>query len=153
MLTTYGQGQIRSQVQSDAYLTLVTIHTSPVYRLVNNIEDLTSRGNVFTAIPMSFDFSSDDGETIQTIKLNIDNISLEMIDWVRSLTDEVQVTIETVFSGNLDVPEITISNMTIKLIDYDAFTISATLSAADDLNQQIPSDEYTPLQWAGLYDA
>ncbi len=145
--------QIRALNKDQAVLILVTINdgTGTPLRLVNNIKDVVSRTNTFTAFPMSIDVSPDDGDTLQTVQLTIDNASLEMVDWVRTLTNPVPVIIETVFSGSLDTVELSLTNLVIRNIKYNTTSITANLMADDDLNQQIPSDTYNSYDFAGLF--
>jgi len=119
--------------------------------MVNNNVNVVSRGNTFTAMPLSVELSPDDGDTMPSARVIFDNITLEAIDWVRALTTPIEITIETIFSGEFDVVEQSISNLLINKITYDQFSITAVLSADDDLNQALPSDRYTALQWPGLY--
>lgn len=152
-LTVNSQNQIRSREKDQAVLLLITI--SPpgfdVVRIVDNTVDVTSNGNLFTALPLKVKITPDDGETLQRVTLTLDNISLELIDWVRTLTYPIPVTLETVFSGQLDVVEQSISDLIIKQIEYTSQTITATLFADDDFNQKIPSDTYNPLEFPGIF--
>jgi hypothetical protein len=152
-LSVNAQGQIRSRETDQAVLLLVTISPDgfdPVY-LVNNTVDITSRGQVYTALPLTVKVTPDDGETLQRVTLTLDNISLELIDWVRTLTYPIPVVLETIFSGNPDVVEQSISDLIIKQIEYNVQSITATLFADDDFNQKLPSDTYNPLEFPGLF--
>lgn len=143
--------QIRNRETKQAVLMLVTIYEGTPLRLVNNLVDVVSRGNTFTAFPLSINVSADDGETLQTVNLVLDNVSLEMVDWIRTITSPVSVTIETIFSGDLNTVEQSISDLVIREISYNANTIIATLMADDDLNQKIPSDTFNSLDFPGLF--
>lgn len=152
-LSTNAQEQIRSREKAQAVLLLLTISppAHSVVRLVDNLEDITSNGNVFKAFPFKIDLSADDGQTLQTVRLLIDNVSLEMVDWMRGVTDPIPVTIQTIFSGTPDTIEQQISDLVIREVKYNATTITATLFADDDLNQIVPSDTYNSNNFAGLF--
>lgn len=150
-VTAHGQEQLRGPNQPEAYLVLITILSPTPRRIVNNNVDIISRGDTFIGLPFEIEFSQDDGESIQQISIYLDNISLEEIEWIRTLTTPVPILIETIFSGTPEIVERSISNMVIRLIDYDAFSITSTVSADDDLNQSVPSDIYSALEWQGLY--
>ena len=153
-LSNGGVAHVRSHNVASPYLMLVTIDTGAggLVRFVNNNVNVPSRGNTFVALPVSLSISSDDGESVRSADLTLDNVTLELIDWVRSLTEEVPVIIEMVFGDSPDTVESSISNLVIKEATYDDFSITATLSADDDLNQKVPSDTYNALQWQGLHD-
>lgn len=145
--------QITARDKEQAVLLLVTL--SPpgfdVVRIVNNLVDITSNGEIFIALPLKVDLSVDDGKTLQTVKLTIDNVTLEMIEWVRSVTDPIPVLIQTIFSGEPDIIEQQISDLVIRNIKYDSHTIEGTLLADDDLNQTVPSDTYNSNHYPGLF--
>lgn len=147
------QEQIRAREKPQAVLMLVTL-SPPGFsdiRLVNNLTDITSNGNVFKAFPISVNLSADDGETLQTAKLTIDNVTLEMIDWVRAVVDPIPVIIQTIFSGSPDIIEQQLSDLVLRQITYDSTTIVGSLFADDDLNQMVPSDTYNSRDFAGLF--
>lgn len=152
-LSNNAQIQARARETTEAVLTLVTI--SPVgfsiVRLVNNTIDITSRGNVYTALPLTIQYSPDDGESLKEYQLILDNIDLDLITWVRSITTPIPVVIETVFSGDLDTVEQSVSSLSIRKVVYTSTSIKASLTVNDDLNQKIPSDSYDPLKFKGLF--
>jgi AAA+ superfamily predicted ATPase len=145
--------QITAREKDQAVLLLVTIFPPgfPVIRIVNNLENITSNGEVFNAFPVRIDLSIDDGKTMQTVKMTIDNVTLEMIEWLRTVTSPIPVTIQTIFSGSPDIIEQQISDLIIRNIRYNAMTIEATLMADDDLNQKVPSDTFNNYDFPGLY--
>jgi len=151
MASVNAQSQIRSRDKDQAVLMLITIYDGTPVRLVNNLVDITSRGNVYTAMPLQVDTSPDDGETLQTVDLKIDNVSLEMIDWARTLVAPIQVSIELIFSGDTETVEQSISDLVIRSVQYDSMSIMAQLMADDDLNQLIPSDIYDAIGFPGLF--
>ena len=152
-LSTGAVEQIRSREKEQAVLTLVTISppAKPVVRLVDNTEDVTSNGNLFTGFPVRVDLSADDGDTLQQVVLVFDNTTLEMIDWLRSVAEPIPVTLQTIFSDTPNTIEQSISDLIIRKVTYTANSITAVLLADDDLNQAIPSDIYDALSYPGLY--
>ena len=152
-ISVNAEGQVRSRDKDQAVLMLVTISPSgfDTVRIVDNTVDITSRGQVYVALPLKVQITADDGETLQRITLTLDNISLDLITWVRSLTYPIPVTIETIFSKDPDTIEQSISDMVIKQIEYTSQNIVATLFADDDFNQKVPSDTYNPIEFPGLF--
>jgi len=143
--------QSRQREKEQAVFNLLTVYEGTPLRLVDNLTDVVSNGNTFSAFGFSVEFSPNDGETLQTIQLVFDNTTLEMIDWIRSFTSPIPIKLETVFSGDLDYVEQSISELVIRSVKYDVKSITATLSADDDVNQLLPSDTYNSLDWPGLF--
>lgn len=147
------KSQIATVDKDQAVLLLVTILPPgfAAIRIVNNLVDIESNGQTFTAFPLSIELSADDGETLQSVRLKVDNVTLEMITWLRSITDPIPVILQTVFSDEPDIIEQQISDLVIREVKYDALNIEATLYADDDLNQAIPSDTYNSNEFPGLF--
>lgn len=145
--------QITAREKNQAVLLLVTMYPTgfPIIRIVNDLVPITSNGFVFSPFPVTVDLSADDGKTLQTVKLMIDNVSLEMIEWVRTVTDPIPVKVQTIFSGSPDIIEQQISDLLIRNIKYNSHSIEGTLFADDDLNQLVPSDTYNSNHFPGLF--
>ena len=50
-----------------------------------------------------------------------------------------------------DTYEISLRDLQIRDITYDAATIKATLTADDFLNSRFPADSYTPSEFPGIF--
>jgi hypothetical protein len=147
------KSQFNKQESEDPFLLLVTLSHANFgdVRFVNNTEDITSRGNVYTAFPIKITLPQDDDEIVPTIKLSMDNVSLELIDEIRSVTDPIDVKVEAILASAPDVIEIDYSNLKIRSIDYDLQTINAILFFDDILNTAIPSEKYDPQTNPGIF--
>ncbi len=145
--------QLYIQESDDPFLTLLTIsHASfATLYLVNNVEDVVSNGITFTSFPVSITLPADDGETLRTVTLTLDNASLELMEEFRSITDPMDVKLEMVLASNPDLVEIELSELKIKNISYTASTITATLYMDDFLNTELTSEKYTPANFPGLF--
>jgi len=111
--------------------------------LVNNRESITSDFQVYTAYPFNIVLGNDDGEKLQTVKLTFDNIDVALVEVIRSITESPDITISVVLSDYLDDVEIEITNLKLREVTYDAYTISGILYADDILNQRWPKDQIT----------
>lgn len=143
-----------SQTSSDPFLMLVTMShesfASTLY-LVNNIEDVTSNGQVYTAFPMKVVLPTDDGTSVREVKLQMDNVSLELIDEIRSVITPIDVKVEMILASTPDTIEMDLGELRIKNITYDGKGISASLYLDDFLNTELPSEKYTPEIYVGIY--
>ena len=145
--------QMYGQVSDDPFLMLLEVsHPSfdTVY-LVNNTVDQTSRGNVYRAFPMQIKLPSDDGETTREVSIDFDNVSLELIAELRSVTTPMNVKIEMVLASNLDSVELSLEDLKMSSINYDEKKISARLYLDDFLNTELTSEKYEPSNFPGLF--
>ena len=148
--------QMFLQESSDPFLMLITI-THPDFatiRLVNNNEDITFNGNLFTALAMKIVLPTDDGESVPKMQIALDNVPLELIDEFRSTTTPATVMIEAILASTAATAtqaEITIADLAIGGIDYNNRNITANLVLNDFLNQRIPGEVYSPQYYPGMF--
>jgi len=145
--------ELTGQESSDPFLTLLTLtHTSfgSLY-LVNNTADIISNGNTFLAYPMKVTLPNDDGDTLRQVSITLDNVGLELIDELRTVTDPIDVKIEMILSTLPDDIQIEVNDLKMRNISYDKSTIKATLIVDDFLNTEIAGEKYTPTTFPGLF--
>lgn len=145
--------QIYGQYSDVPLLMLVTIsHSSfDTLYLVDNIEDQISRGNTFRAFPMRVRPPADDGETVREVAIDFDNVSLELIQELRSVTTPMDVTVEVVLANDPDFVQIEYRDLKMKAVSYDAQKISAKLYLDDFLSVGLTSEVYSPSNYPGLF--
>lgn len=146
--------QIFAQNSDDPFLTLVTLsHESfeDDIRLVNNTVDVVSRGLVFLAFPMTVRFPVDDGETVRDFNIEFDNVSLELIEEIRSVTSQISVTIEMILASMPSTVQISQEDLLIKTMTYNAQKISASIILDSFLNVELTSERYNPQNFRGLF--
>lgn len=127
----------------EAWLMLLTIDhtdlTTPFY-LVNNTESITSNSVEYIAYPFQIVLSNDDGEHLPKVQLSIDNVDRALVETIRSITDSPDVDIKLVLSSQPDTVELEITDLILREVEYDAFSITGTLYADDILNSRFPAD-------------
>lgn len=123
---------------------------STIY-LVNNTKDVTSRGNVYLAFPMKITPPVDDGRSSNQLQLRVDNVSLELIEELRSVVNRIDVTIELILASDPDVVEIEYGELKLSNISYNAQAITGTLILDDFLNTALTSEKYGPANYPGLF--
>ena len=146
--------QIFAQESDDPFLTLVTLsHESfdEDIRLVNNSENITSQGNVFLAFPMKIRFPVDDGETTRNFQIEFDNVSLDLIEEIRSVTTAIGVKIEMILASMPDVIQVSQSELSIQSLNYNKSRITANIILDNFLNTELTSEKYTPTNFPGLF--
>lgn len=145
--------QLYYQDSDDVFLTLVTLeHPSfTTVRLVNNSVDIVSRGNTFQAFPMRIRLPADDGESAREVNIEFDNVSLEILNEIRTVTDYINVKIEMVLASVPDEVQISLEELKIQSVSYNSKTVSARLFLDNFLNTGLTSESYTPLIYPGLF--
>lgn len=147
--------QLYAENSDDPFLALFTLDhpdwVSPVY-LVNNSESITSNGIIYEPFPIKISLPTDDGESIRKVELEFDNVSQELIDEIRTVTDnEISVDLQMVLASAPDIVEIEMLSMRIKSVSYNAQTIKASLFLDDFLNTELSCEKYTPTLYPGIF--
>lgn len=146
--------QLFAQESSDPFLTLVTLSHSSFdadVRLVNNSVSITSRGNVFEAFPMKIRFPIDDGETARDFQIVFDNVSLELIEKMRTVTTQIGIKIELILASMPDVVQMSQQDLFLNNITYSAQNITAKIVLDNFLNVALTSETYSPKNYPGIF--
>ena len=153
-LTDAFKAQLFQQESSDPFLLLVTMEhdsfSSPI-RFVNNSEDVTSRGNVYSAFPIKITLPTDDSDSVPNVTMTMDNVSLELIDELRTITDYITVSVEGILASLPDFVEIGYNDLKLKGISVNSQTIAAKLFFDDFLSTSLPSESYDPTNFNGIF--
>lgn len=146
--------QLMAQESEDPFLVLATLtHTSfaePIY-LVNNSEDIVSNGITFSAFPFRLRLPPDDGEKAREAQIEFDNVSLELIELIRSVTTRIDIKLEMVLASVPDDIQYSLEELKISNISYNRSTIVASLIMDDFLHGGLTSERYTPTNFPGLF--
>jgi hypothetical protein len=139
---------------TDAWLVLITL-TDPVsgvtYRGAMNTENVTSRGNIFTAVYFTFVLPVDNDEAPKGMSISLDNVDLRLVGLLRQITKPLQVTFEVVLAATPDTVEMTLGDLLMREVTWDESVIEAQLVSDDPLNQAYPKDIYEPRTFPGMF--
>lgn len=143
-----------SQNTDEVFLFLLTLShpdlVNPI-RVVNNTENISSNGNVYTAFPFNLVLPQDDGESLPQVVITLSNVSLEFIDEIRGLNSALDVKLEIVLASSPGTVEMSIDGMKTYTISYDVQSIQATCQIEDVLNMSFPNELYLPSNFPGLF--
>ena len=146
--------QLYTQESNDPFLTLITLtHDSfagPI-RLVNNSEAIVSRGETFLAFPVKIQLPVDDGETGREVKIEFDNVALDLINEIRTVTTPISVTLEMVLASMPDAVQIELAELVLGNLNYNKTRISASLIMDGFLSTELTSEKYTPSAYPGIF--
>jgi hypothetical protein len=153
-LSSAAKAALTFQETGEIYLMLLTIqHPAliPSLYFANNNADITSRGNTYLAWPFQVALPEEREDTVPTIQIVIDNIDRRIMAGIRSLPTAPTVLLEVVLASSPDTVEAGPFNFTLRGVDYDALTITGTLSPEDILNEPFPQYTYSPASFPGLF--
>jgi hypothetical protein len=153
-LTLAARQSLTAEATDELWLILLTIEadglTEPI-RVVNDRQDLYSRGARYVAYPFELDLPADDGETVARVMIRIDNVDRAILAAVRAATGLPRATIEVVRRAEPDVVEAGPFSMTVAELRADALTLEATCVYEDILDAAFPAGQYTPADYPGLF--
>ena len=152
-LSLHAVDQMYRSSSEDPVLMLLhlTFPDASEYFYVNNREDIISNGQTYTAFPFDFVLPDDNPDSEPELNITISNVGLELIDSFRGNTQDITAEINMVFASFPDFSEISITDLVVRNISYDARAINITLAYEDILNTTIPSSIYSPTDFPGLY--
>lgn len=137
-----------------AFFFLLTITGAPglaPIRVVNNDENLLSRGELYQAYPFQLKLpDSVEDNRVPTLSLTIDNVDRLIMDSVRAQTTPPKVTVEVVTSTNLDFVERAFTGMELRNVSYNALTVTGTLVMADILSVGFPGETYDAVSYPAI---
>jgi hypothetical protein len=135
-------------------LTLLTIShadlVAPI-RVVNNSQDIVSRGETYQWMPFEIQIPGDSGESIPRATIAIYDPSRAIASAVRNLPSAPTVTLEVIVAAAPDTVEAGPFAMTLKNVSWDELSLTAELSYEGILNEPYPGDTFTPAEYAGLF--
>jgi hypothetical protein len=138
---------------AEVWLLLLTIyHPSlavPIF-LVNNNENIVSRGNTYIALPFDVDLPNEDQEAPGAAALTVDNVDRSIIDAIRAMDVPPTVTIEVVLASQPDSVEVGFSDLVLRNVNYDATTIKGSLQWEDILVEPMAL-QMTPARFPGMF--
>ena len=138
----------------EVWLILLTIShpdLSDDIRVVNNWENISSRGDDFVGLPFDISLPIDSAENQPSARIRIDNVSREIIQHLREVNSALEVLIEVIRASAPNVVEARFAGFTLRTVDADVATISGSLSLDDITIEPFPAHSFTPANFPGLY--
>jgi hypothetical protein len=123
-------------------------------RLVNNLENVTGGGNVYTAFPFHITLPDhDDQGATPKVRLVIDNTDQQIVATIRALPPSPPPTIdiEIFLASQPDVIEVRYTGLTLRTVPYDVFTVEGDLLLDEDDLEPYPQYAMTPALFPGLF--
>lgn len=146
-----------AQETGEVLLALVTIdHPSIIggpLRVVQDMKDLTSNGNVYTAFPFEIRLPEDSDDGQATVTLTIDNIDRTIAATIKGIppSSPPSVTVDLVIASQPDTIEMSMQGLTLRNVTGDAFQIEGELAMDEEDLIAFPEGSFTPQYFPGLF--
>lgn len=142
-----------AQETGEVWLVLLTIThpslTTPL-RFVNDMQGLTSRGNVFQPFPFEVEFPGEDADQPTDARLVIDNVDRSIVQTIREITSPPEVMMEVVLASQPDTVEASFTGLVLRNVSYDAARVQGTLRFEDIMSEPV-SLQMTPQRFPGMF--
>lgn len=142
-----------AQQTDEVWLVLLTIShpelPEPI-RVVNNNENITSRGQEYISFPFEIDLPGEDPDMPSKARLRIDNIDRRIVNIIRSISSPPSITLEVILAADPSTVEIGFEGLVMREVEYDAQAISGDLVYESIFTEPITST-MTPSRFPGLF--
>jgi len=143
---------IYQSTTNEAFLWLLTITTSKEnILLVNNMEDIVSRGKKYAAYPFDISLPVEDGSKALALTLKIDNVDQVLIEAIRGFLEPPVMKLELVLSSDFNTVEKKIDFLRLSNVEYDQLQIRGQLKPNNVLGNSFPASSYDPAQFPALF--
>src|SRR5512134_883732 len=121
-LSAAAKAAIHAAQTAQVFLMLLTIsHPSIVaLRLVNDMQDITSRGNLYQRFPFALTLPDESDDRLATVQLSVDNVDRQIVQAVRTIQSPATATLEVILASAPDVVEAGPFDFTLRSVEYDA---------------------------------
>ena len=143
------------ELSSDAaFLVLLTIDEEQLdepIRVVNNTENIESRGDTYYAFPFGVKMPTTGGESLPTIRLTIDGVDQSIIQAIQLAKGRPEVTMEIIESTAPDDVEVGPMIFSLESVEAGAISVSGELTFEDAVNATYPAHRFDPATAPGLF--
>lgn len=140
---------------SEAVFILLTITHNNIkdgpIRVVNNNEDVMSRGEKFLSYPFIIELPSSKDDEIPQARLTIDNIDLKILYGLSLCGTSPVIKVEIVMESTPDTVELVYDQFRILSYSFNATQITAVLGFDAFYDSPFPKDIYSPKNFSGLF--
>jgi hypothetical protein len=137
----------------EVWLVLLTISHADIpepIRVVNNNENVTSRGHEFIAFPFDISLPGEDPDMPSKARLRIDNLDRRVVNTIRAITSPPNVTLEVILASDPNTVEISFEGLTMREVEYDVQAVTGDLVYESIYTEPVTST-MTPSRFPGLF--
>lgn len=146
-----------AQTTSEVFLALLDFSHPDLdgnIRIVNNTENITSNGVVYTAAPFSISLPPEGTESIPNMRVTTTNVDRSIIDDIRLVaggSERIGCNIYIIAASSPDTALATYLNFNMVNVQYDAQNLSFDLSVENFLTEPFPYGSFTPSTTPGIF--
>lgn len=142
LLTLYGEETIRL---ADGYTQRISENADEV------MYGVVSRGQNYIFLPMNVTLPTEDQESVPRMRIEMHDVTRQLIPVVRTLGEAISVKMEIVLSKTPDVVEASFDGLLMAGVTYNANTITADLTVESLSTEPFPAHSFTPSYFPGLF--
>lgn len=156
-LSTLFKTMANASETNEVLLALVTISSAFIVggplRVVQDLQNITSNGNVYTAFPFEIRLAGDGDDGPSKITLSIDNIDRSITAAIKGIPPESPPTVkvEIVIASQPNSPEITLDGLVLRNVTGDAIRLDGELWMDEEDLLPFPEGSFTPNTFPGLF--
>lgn len=139
---------------AEVFLLLLTIDHADLavpIRVVNNLENVTSNGNLFVGLPFGIDLPTDRDDQSPRMAIRLDNVDRAIVEAIRSITTPPTITLDVVLASAPNTVEASFVGFTLRDVRYDALVVEGTLALEDILGEPFPAHSFTPADFPSVF--
>ncbi len=110
-----------------------------------------SNGTNYIFVPVRITWPDDSEETITAAKIEIDNLSPDLLDAIRALEKRPTVVFKVVLASTPDVLEATTGNLQLQDVNADILVVTANLTRRNFFGEPYPGGSMTPSNFPGIF--
>ena len=151
-LTTGARASIFAEQTGEVWLALLTISGTGMttIRVVNNNEDIVSRGNTFQWLPFDIVLPPEEADSVPKAVLRIDHVDKRVVEAVRSITVPPTVMIEVIMASDPEHPELTLDNLILRNVQFEGGYVTGELLYESIYTEPL-TYTMTPSRFPGLF--
>lgn len=138
----------------EVFLHLVTIDHDDLVapkRYVDNLTDIVSRGETYTAAPIRITLPADVPDELASLDQTVDAVDRDLITAIRSIATPPTETIEVIMASSPDTIEAGPFTFDITSADYNAAEVRLKLEVERFFTEPYPVELFTPTLYPLLF--
>jgi hypothetical protein len=148
------KADVFAQETGEAFIILLAIDhddlSSPIY-LGSDGVDTISNSKTYIAYPFDFIAPAMAGDKEPAAKIEIDNVSREIIEAIRGLSSPPTIEVDIVRASVPDTIEVSFPDFLLNDVTYDRLVVSGTMVVETLGNEPFPAHSFLPSNFPGLF--
>ena len=138
----------------EVWIALLTIRHPTLaenVNIANNLDEIVSNGITYLGCPFDITLPSNTEEGQSGAKLRVNNVSQDLVKYVRTITTAAIVDIQIILASSPNVIEARYSGLELRQVTGDVGYIEGTLSHDNLLLETFPSHSFSPSYFSNLF--